>query len=229
MKTIAIVPAAGLGVRMGKKEPKQFLSLKGRPILQWTLQALEASPLVEGICLVVSPDRVEKMRQDLLEESLKVQWVVAGGKERQDSVRNGFREIPVCDLVLVHDAVRPLVPQKLIESLIEKASETGAAIPGLPVKETLKEGSDKNEVVRTVDRKKFWSIQTPQVFRYEVFQEAVDRSEKDSFLGTDEAMLVERIGKKVSLVTGSPYNLKITTPEDLVVAEGLIDANRNRL
>ncbi|MDO8643921.1 MAG: 2-C-methyl-D-erythritol 4-phosphate cytidylyltransferase [bacterium] len=229
MKTIAIVPAAGLGLRMGKKEPKQFLLLKGRPILQWTLQALEASPLIEGICLVVSPDRVEKIKKDLLEDSLKVQWVVAGGKERQDSVRNGFREIPACDLVLIHDAVRPLISPKFIESIIKKASETGAAIPGLPVRETLKEGSDKNEVIRTVDRKKFWSIQTPQVFRYEVFKEAVEKSEKDSFLGTDESMLVERIGKKVSLVPGSSYNIKITTPEDLVVAEGLIDAYRDRL
>lgn len=208
---------------MGGPVPKQYLSLKGETILHWTLKHLSESGLIDGICLVVAEEKLGEIVPHNL-----VRWVVSGGKERQDSVAKGFATIPPCEIVLVHDAVRPFVSKPLLQRLIEEARKSGGAIPGLPVKETIKEVQDR-QVYRTVDRSKLWAVQTPQVFRYKIFKEAMEHAEKDSFLGTDEAMLVERLKKPISLVDGSPFNIKITTPNDLHLAEVYFDANWNRL
>ncbi|HSA58353.1 MAG TPA: 2-C-methyl-D-erythritol 4-phosphate cytidylyltransferase [bacterium] len=221
MKTFAIIPAAGLGKRFGAK--KQFLELAGTPVLVHTLRAFEETPSVQVVCVASPETEVEAVRSLATQFGLrKVLKVVPGGKERQDSVRLGFETAGVCDIVVVHDGVRPLVTPEIIQRTIDGAVECGGCIAALPVKETTKRTDPDGFVVDTVDRNGLWSVQTPQAFRHEIFRRAVEQSARDGFLGTDEAMLVERIGAKVKVVTGSPYNIKITTPEDLAIAEAFL-------
>jgi 2-C-methyl-D-erythritol 4-phosphate cytidylyltransferase len=221
MKAVAVIPAAGLGKRFGAK--KQFLELAGRPVLIHALKAFEDSPSVAEICVAVPEPEIAAVRDLIARHNLKrpVQ-VVAGGKERQDSVRLGFQAARPQDIVLIHDGVRPLVTSELIEETIAGAAAFGGCVAALPVKETVKKVDAEGQIVETVDRGPLWSIQTPQAFRYDIFRRAVERSVQDGFLGTDESMLVERIGERVKVVTGSPYNIKITTPEDLKIAEALL-------
>jgi 2-C-methyl-D-erythritol 4-phosphate cytidylyltransferase len=214
----AIIPAAGLGKRFGAQ--KQFLELAGKPLLIQTLSAFEKTVGIHGVCVVVPESEISSVRKMVADHALrKVSFIVAGGKERQDSVRLGFQTLPVCDVVVVHDGVRPLVTSELIQKMIDAASAFGAAIAALPVKETTKRGDAENFVTDTVDRSSLWSVQTPQAFRYDVFKKAVEKSLQENFLGTDESMLVERAGGKVKMVEGSPYNIKVTLPEDLKIAE----------
>jgi 2-C-methyl-D-erythritol 4-phosphate cytidylyltransferase len=221
MKAFAVIPAAGLGKRFGAQ--KQFLELAGKPVLAHTLQAFEETPAIAGICIAAPEAEIPAVREMAAKFHInKVCAVVAGGQERQDSVRLGFSALPSCDIVVVHDGVRPLVTRGIIERTIEVAERTGACVAATPVKETTKRADGEGFILETVDRSDLWSIQTPQAFRYEVFRQAVEQSARDGFLGTDEAMLVERIGGKVKVVTGSPYNIKITTPEDLAIAEAFL-------
>ncbi len=220
MSCYAVIPAAGQGVRFGGDTRKQFLSLQDKPILLHTLEAFEASPLVNGVVLV-APESDQAFLKKLLvgTKVTKIGAIVPGGPTRQDSVKNGLSALPVCDMVLVHDGVRPLVSVELLARTIKAAEACGAAVPGLPVRETTKQVDLQGMVVQTMDRAQLWSIQTPQAFRYEVLQRAFAQAEKDKFYGTDEAMLVERLGFPVKVVMGEPWNLKITTAEDLMIAE----------
>lgn len=220
MSCYAVIPAAGQGVRFGGDTRKQFLSLQDKPILLHTLEAFEASPLVSGVVLV-APESDQVFLKELLvgTKITKVSAIVPGGPTRQDSVKNGLSALPVCDMVLVHDGVRPLVSVDLMARTIQAAEACGAAVPGLPVRETTKQVDLQGMVVQTMDRAQLWSIQTPQAFRYEVLQRAFAQAGKDKFYGTDEAMLVERLGLPVKVVMGEPWNLKITTAEDLMIAE----------
>jgi 2-C-methyl-D-erythritol 4-phosphate cytidylyltransferase len=221
VKAAAVIPAAGLGKRFGAK--KQFLELAGRPVLIHTLKAFEDSPSVAEICVAVPEPELAAARDMIARQGLKKPiLVVTGGKERQDSVRLGFQAVRPSDIVLVHDGVRPLVTSELIEETIAGAAAFGGCVAALPVKETVKKIDAEGRIFATVDRASLWSIQTPQAFRYEIFRRAVERSAQDGFLGTDEAMLVERIGETVKVVTGSPYNIKITNPEDLRIAEAFL-------
>ncbi len=214
-----VIPAAGSGKRFGGK--KQFLSLWGKPVLLHSLERFEASPLVKGIVVATSEDEIGFVEECVRKAGLrKVTAVIAGGRERQDSVRLGFEKIPPCDVVLVHDAARPFVTAEMIERLVAAATEVGAAVVGIPVKDTLKR-EENGRVTETVDRGHVWSIQTPQAVRYDIFQKAIDVAARENFLGTDEAMLVEKAGFPVKIVMGSPYNFKITAPEDLAIAEAL--------
>ena len=208
--------------------PKQFLLLKDKPILQWTLEAFMPSDAVHEICLVVPENQLDETKRDF-SNRYRISSIVAGGETRQDSVRNGFEKIPRCDVVLVHDAVRPFITAAMIERVIEGAVREGGAVLGLPQRETLKDVGEDRAIVRTVNRETIWSVQTPQGFRYAIFEEALRRAKEDHFVGTDEAMLVERLGKKIVMVEGSPLNIKITLPEDLILAEGIVDARRNRV
>jgi len=220
MKAIAIIPAAGLGKRFGAK--KQFLTLAGKPVLIHTLQAFEEASSIHEVYVAVPEAEIESVRSLIADFGLKkIKEVVAGGKERQDSVRLCFQASGECDIVVVHDGVRPLVTADLIERMIAEASVSGGCVAALPVKETTKRVQG-DVIVETIDRSQLWSIQTPQVFRREVFRRAIEQSVKEGFLGTDEAMLVERIGETVKVVTSSPYNIKITTPEDLPIAEAFL-------
>lgn len=218
MTIFAIIPAAGLGKRFGAQ--KQFLELAGKPILIHTLLAFEHSPAIDGVCVVVPKAEIENVRGMVAKYDLKkISLIVAGGKERQDSVRLGFQSLSPCDFVIVHDGVRPLITPDLIQKVLSAAETYEAAIAALPVKETIKRADAKGSVKITIDRDRLWSIQTPQAFRHKIFKKAVEKSLKDGFLGTDESSLVERLGKKVKMVEGDPYNIKVTRPEDLKLAE----------
>lgn len=205
---------------------KVFLELLGEPILCHTLQAFAALPEVQELIVVTGRDEVEPLRRLLADtigigpvEAIKV---VEGGSERQYSVWNGLKaSSEESDVVLVHDAARPLVSRATIEAVIEAARQYGAAIAAVPEKNTVKVVED-GIVTATPDRAKLWAVQTPQGFSRSLLVAANEKAEADGFLGTDDASLVERYGAKVHVVMDSYENIKVTTPEDLVVAEALL-------
>jgi 2-C-methyl-D-erythritol 4-phosphate cytidylyltransferase/2-C-methyl-D-erythritol 2,4-cyclodiphosphate synthase len=213
---VALVPAAGQGRRMGGEIPKQYLPLGGRPLLWHTLAALEQSPRVRALILVVRPED-QALARPLAADFAKVRCLVPGGEERADSVRAGLEATAAADeLVLVHDAVRPFVSPALVERVVEAAGRWGAAVPALPVRETIKV-VDEGQVVETPLRSRLWAAQTPQGFRRSLLLEAF-AGQGAGGGATDEAVLVERLGHPVRVVEGEPGNLKITTPEDLAWA-----------
>jgi len=219
-RVAAIVVAAGAGKRFGQM--KQFVYLKGKPVLEWTLEKFQAHEEVGSIVLVL-PDEEDRKHYQM--RYGKIIDVVRGGEKRQDSVWQGFRLLDqaTTELVLVHDGARPLVDGRLISRIIAETRAAGAAIPVVPFEDTAKEVRE-GLVVRTVDRRGLFRVQTPQGFLYPVLQKALDAARRDRFYGTDEAMLVERAGLPVRAVEGDPRNIKITTPLDLKVAEALLDA-----
>ncbi|PLX81071.1 MAG: 2-C-methyl-D-erythritol 4-phosphate cytidylyltransferase [Desulfuromonas sp.] len=225
MSVIAVIPAAGFGRRMGSDISKQHLDLAGRPVLYHTLQIFEQHPAIDRICLVVPAAEVEDCRHQVMDlyGFGKVVDIVAGGRERQDSVRNGLLgcRAKADDIVLIHDGVRPLFDAALIPPLLTLVREAGAAIIGVPVKDTIKEVVD-GKIVATPPRGRLWQAQTPQGFRYDLILQAHQTAERDGYLGTDDASLLERDGVPVSVLEGDGSNLKITTPEDMPVAEALI-------
>ena len=214
-KVTVIVVAAGEGRRFGFA--KQFALLKGKPVLDWCLDTFEAHKKVEEVVLVLKDDSV---KQGYLERYGKIVAVTRGGEKRQDSVLSGFRQInpEKAGIVLVHDGVRSLVSEDLINRVIQATLEKGAVVPAVPVKDTIKFVEGK-EVSQTLEREKLFRIQTPQGFFYHVLKKALDKAQEDSFYGTDEASLVERTGERVCVVEGDPKNIKITTPDDLSIAE----------
>lgn len=228
MRTVAIVPAAGSGNRMGRELSKQYLSLGGMPILVHTLNVFEKCPLVDAVLVVVPPPDVEAVRSGMLPRwnLKKLAGVIPGGKERQDSVRAGIEALDRdTDIVIVHDAVRPFITAKLIEDCIRAAEEEGAATVGVPVKDTVKEVGADGHVVRTCDRNLLWLTQTPQAFRRDIIENAHRAAVRDGYRGTDDTSLVERLGIAVRMIRGEYGNIKITTPEDLVIAEALLAAS----
>jgi 2-C-methyl-D-erythritol 4-phosphate cytidylyltransferase len=222
MQAFAILVAAGRGERMGSDRPKAFLDLAGQPLLLRAARAFEAAPSVEGIVAVVPEDGVEAAR-GLLAPVKKLAAVVPGGSRRQDSVLEGLKRVPAGfdGVVLVHDAARPLVDVPLIEAVTRAAAETGAALPLLAVAETVKRVRD-GRVMETLDREELAAAQTPQGFRFALLVEAYEAAFRDRLTVTDESMAVERLGAPVRAVAGSPRNRKITTPEDLAWAEGVV-------
>jgi 2-C-methyl-D-erythritol 4-phosphate cytidylyltransferase len=222
MPAVAIVVAAGRGERMGGDRPKAFLPLAGQPLLLRSARAFDAAPSVEAIVAVVPGEHVDAARE-LLGSLSKPVVVVAGGPRRQDSVLEGLKGLPpgFAGVVLVHDAARPLVDVELIEAVAGAAEETGAALPVLALVETVKRVRD-GQVVETLERDELAAAQTPQGFRLAVLVSAYEAAFRDGLTLTDEAMAVERLGAPVRAVAGSPHNRKITTPEDLQWAEGLV-------
>ena len=223
MKVCAIIPAGGQGTRMGGTVPKQFQALRGKPILHYTLRALQASELIDSLVLVVPEKELKNARADWLERPPVVKQVVVGGEKRQDSVFNGYQALPTdTDIVLVHDGVRPFLSREMIQETIHTAGKFGAAITAIPVHDTLKQVDDSGLVQRTVEREGLWRVQTPQAFRYDLLGEAFRNAQADSFYGTDEAALIEHLGQEVRVVDGSEWNLKITRQEDLVLGESIV-------
>ena len=226
MKTVAIIPAAGAGVRMGTGVAKQFMDLEGRPLLTATLQNFEECPLVESVVLVVPPDRVSTCKDEIVDRYglSKVGQVIQGGRRRQDSVRLGLEAVQgPCELVLIHDGVRPFVPPEFIARIITAASANRAVVPALPVKETVKEVGPDGRVTRTPDRRNFWLVQTPQAFRYHDILAAHRRALDENWEElTDDALLLEKIGVPVTVVEGLEENIKITTPHDLELARFIV-------
>jgi len=221
-KALAILVAAGRGERMGAGEPKAFLAVGGQPMLLRAARAFAAAPSVDGIVAVVPADRVAAARE-MLGGVRKLREVLAGGERRQDSVLSGLQAVPpgFDGVVLVHDAARPLVEVELIEAVAKAAAETGAALPILGLVDTVKRIRD-DRVVETLDRNTLAAAQTPQGFRVAVLHRAYKNAFRDGVTLTDEAMAVERLGEPVAAVPGSPRNRKLTTPEDLAWAEGLL-------
>jgi 2-C-methyl-D-erythritol 4-phosphate cytidylyltransferase len=223
MQVIAIVPAAGGGTRLGAGVPKQYLPLLGKPILAWTIRALLAVPQIgEVIVVVPAGDEGRVTREVLAPYGLSVARVVAGGAERQDSVREGLRVANGADLILVHDAARPLIGVAVVEAALAAAAETGGAVVAVPVTDTIKRADEAGCVVETPPRGHLWAAQTPQIFRADWIREAHARALADGVSATDDAMLVERLGYPVRLVPGSTENLKITTTADLMAAEQIL-------
>jgi 2-C-methyl-D-erythritol 4-phosphate cytidylyltransferase len=214
---------------MGGSSPKQFLRLGGVPVLVRTLRILAGSRVVRGIVLVAPPAAVERTRRLLARHRVpRVLAVVPGGAERQESVWLGLQAVPpAADLVVVHDGVRPFITGTLVRDVVEAARRFGAAICGIPVRETVKRHRE-GFVETTVDRGGLWLIQTPQAFRRTLLWEAHDKARRDGFLGTDDAVLVERLGVPVRMVAGLQENLKITTPDDLARARVLASARGRR-
>ena len=246
MRVVAIVPAAGMGKRFGPGANKPFLHLNGRPLIIWPLEVLESVPDIVEIIPVLRSEDME-YGQGIFEEYglSKIKTIAPGGKERQDSVYNGLRLIDdkKC-IVLIHDGVRPLLERKLIEEAIREvitpvpsprrirmsAEEKGGkrrfngvegVILGVPLKDTIKEARD-GMIKKTLKRGSLWSVQTPQVFPYKSILTAYDQAMKERFYSTDDSALVERFGGKVRIIMGSYSNIKVTTPEDLKIAEVLL-------
>lgn len=227
MRYEVVLPAAGSGKRMGAGQNKLFLELQNCPIMVHTLAVFERDENCTGIWLAVKAEE-RAFIQELLTtyQITKVKGLPAGGEERQHSVHSCIKEMEEVDIVLVHDAARPFITQEIIERLAHTAYEKGAAIAGVRAKDTMKKVTD-GVITETVDRDSLWMIQTPQAFRFDLLKEAEDVAEKVGFLGTDEAMLVERLGHKVYVVESSYENVKMTTKEDLLFGEAIL-ANRNR-
>ena len=219
-----IFPAAGQGRRMQAGMNKVFLELSGKPILVRTLLKFSASPSVDRLIVVVGADEVSMIESVLAKVPKLKPWkVTAGGSERQYSVQNGLGCIePSSDIVLVHDAARPLVSQETIERVIAEAREHGAAIAAVREKNTVKVVGDDLLVKRTPSRAGLWEVQTPQGFQRDILVEAYQKAMQDDFLGTDDASLVERLGIPVRVVESDYRNIKVTTPEDLLVAGALL-------
>ena len=220
MSVCAVVPAGGTGTRMGGTVPKQFLELDGKPILYYTLKTLQDCGIISELILVVPEKEYDNACTDWLGKPEIVTKVVVGGEKRQDSVYNGFCELsPQTEIVLVHDGVRPFLSHQMIQESVDAAREYGAAITAIPVNDTIKRVDDSGMVSQTVDRDGLWRVQTPQVFRYELLQEAFKKANSEKFYGTDEGTLIEHLGKPIKVIEGSEQNIKITRPEDLRLSE----------
>ncbi len=226
MKVIALVPAAGMGKRMGAEINKQYLLLAGKPIVAHTLQVFEDAPFVDDVYVIVPEAEIPYCRQHVVEKYgfTKVRRIVAGGKERQHSVMNGLKALTGSgddDVVVIHDGVRPFIPMPVLERAVESARDHDGALVAVPAKDTVKVARD-GIVVATPPREELWLAQTPQAFRYPVILAAHESAAREEYLGTDDASLVERLGKSVRIVMGDYRNIKITTPEDLVLAEAFL-------
>lgn len=231
MAVIALVPAAGMGKRMGAGINKQYLQLGGMPILARTLRFFEEAPFVDRIVPVIPADEIAFCRDQVVERYgfCKVGEIVAGGKERQQSVLNGLRSLEGCvddDIIVIHDGVRPFVSQHVVQRSIEVAREHDGALVAVPVKDTVKV-VEAGIVTATPPRETLWLAQTPQTFRYGVIRAAHEIAAAEQFLGTDDASLVERLNDKVQIVIGDYRNIKITTPDDLVLAEAFLAAAKS--
>lgn len=224
----AIITAGGIGRRMGSSTPKQYITLHDRPIIIHTLTTFQATGFFKQIILVVPADQLEPTKRLLQEYQADANCeVISGGASRQDSVRNGINALrPEITHVSVHDGVRPLTSPELIKNCLEAAYAFGAAISAIPVKDTLKKSSDKRQIEQTVERSHLWRAQTPQSAKVSLLQAAYQKAEALNFTGTDESSLLELINCPVTLVEGSESNIKITVPEDIPMAEAILNAQQ---
>jgi 2-C-methyl-D-erythritol 4-phosphate cytidylyltransferase len=223
MIVAAIVTAAGAGVRMGSRIPKQYLALNGVPILARTLMNFEKHPLIDRIVVTVPPGDEDLCKSEVLKpfDLKKVIEVVAGGQTRQTSVFNGLTRLEGTDIVAIHDGVRPLVSVEVITATIRAAEATGAALACVPIRDTVKKRTLAH--LETIPRADLWLAHTPQTFRTSLILMAHRKAIEDRFIGTDDTMLVERLGLAVEVVEDSEDNIKITTAEDLELAGMLLE------
>jgi 2-C-methyl-D-erythritol 4-phosphate cytidylyltransferase len=230
----AIVPAAGLGTRMGADQPKQFLELDGLPLIIFTLRRLSACPAITDFLIATRADDVVSLQDKVAKAALgRPARVVHGGDTRQQSVANALAQVdPSTEIILVHDAVRPFVTREQIERLIAEARSRGAAILGIPAIDTVKEvkraslPEDVALISATIPRERIVLAQTPQAFSYELLRDAFRKAQEDDVTASDEAALVERFGHDVFVVLGSERNIKITRPSDMDLARFYLEQER---
>ena len=223
MKAQAIIVAAGFGVRLKCSQPKVLVYLQHKPILAYTLEAFEQSTSVKNIVVVAPKDYLAEFKNIIAQYQIsKVSGIVAGGATRAESVRSGLKALDKkIDLVAIHDGARPLVSPRIIEHTIEAAQKYDAAIAAVPVKSTIKSIDSKTMTVKeTLNRRDLWEIQTPQVFKRELIIRAHKEVKVDD--PSDDAMLVEKLGIRIKIITGDYKNIKITTEDDLIIAEAFL-------
>lgn len=224
MKVFAIIPSGGLGKRMNNPLPKQYLKFHGKELIVYTLEVFQKCSLIDEIILSAQKDFFSLLNELKEKYSLtKLAKIVEGGTERQHSVFNALKSINAKDddMIAVHDAVRPLLPQNVLTDAIETAKECGGCVVALKAKDTLIKGNDS--VSSYVDRNEIYYAQTPQIFRYKILLDAMQKAKEENFIGTDESMLVHRCGYKVKIVEGSSLNFKITNQDDIKLFEIISD------
>jgi len=223
---VALIAAAGIGRRMGG-QGKQYLLLGGEPMLAHTLRAFESCSAVQQIVVAAGGEDLGRCRELVKHYKFnKVRQVVEGGRERQDSIYNGLRALPEqTKVVAVHDGARPFVTSAVIEDCFSGLDGWDGVIAGVPAKDTLKR-IEGEKVVETLDRQDIWQIQTPQVFPADLLVKAYKKAGSDGFYGTDDAVLMERLGYRIRIIMGSYENIKITTPDDVVIAEAILEKRK---
>lgn len=224
MKIFVIIPAGGKGIRSGTKIPKQYLKINGKELIVYTLEVLQRNKIVDEIIISAEKGYHKKLKNIVKKYKLsKVSSIAEGGKERQDSVYNALLSISSSkpeDLVVVHDAARPLLPQNVLTNALITAKEKGNAVVCIKAKDTLIKG--KTKIEEYLNRDEVYYVQTPQIFRYKDLKKAMDEAHKENYYGTDESMLVNRIGIKLNIVEGSVFNFKVTSEGDIKLVEKLI-------
>lgn len=224
-----IIAAAGMSNRMGSKTNKQFILMDGKPVLAHTIEKFERLKHIDEIILVAKEDEVDYCRKEIVKKYSfnKVSKIVKGGKERQDSVYNGILALNEnSNIVLSHDGARPFIREETILDGIKGVLKYGACVIGVPVKDTIKVVKEYNNIVKTPKRETLWAAQTPQCFKKDILIEGYRKAVTDKFKGTDDSSFVERLGLEVKMIYGSYENIKITTPEDLIIAESILkDSN----
>lgn len=219
-----IVLAGGRGKRMGSAQSKQYIELSGKPILYYTLKKFIDNKLIDKVILVIPKDEVEYCKKEVLDKyDLKIDELAFGGKERQDSVFNGLEKAEGSDIVLIHDGARPFISEKIISEGIKYAKEYKAAAPGVMPKDTIKVKDANRFSKDTPERSSLVAVQTPQVFDYNMIRECHQKVKEQNIQVTDDTMVAEMFGNKVYLYEGEYTNIKITTPEDLILAEYLVN------
>lgn len=224
-RVVALIPCAGQGKRMGAGVSKPYLEVYGRPLLAYTLEVFQMHPLIEGIVLVVEEGLVDYCCREIVDKYgfTKVNSVVVGGKERQDSVMCGLACLDNdTEWVAVHDGARPLISSTTITKALHAAFASGAAVVGVPAKDTIKVVAKDLTIIDTPDRRNLWQIQTPQIFKRRLLERAYNQAAEEGWLGTDDASFVERLGEKIKLVEGEYSNIKITTPDDLIYFKAML-------
>ena len=221
----AIILAGGKGKRMRSAISKQFIDIKGKPIIYYTLKKFSENKKIDNIIVVLPEDEVKYFKENILKKyELRINKIVIGGKERQDSVYNALKSLKnsSTDIVLIHDGARPFISERIINEGIKFAEIYGAAAPGVMPKDTIKVKNEKNFSIDTPNRANFVSIQTPQVFKFDEILECHEKIRYNGEKVTDDTMVVEKYGYSVYLYDGEYTNIKVTTPEDLILAERLI-------
>lgn len=218
-RVAAIIVAAGKGTRMGSEMPKQYMTIAGKTILDTTLYKFEKSNDIDEIILVINKDDIEFVKDEISPFYEKISHVVAGGKTRTESVYQGIKKVRNCNIVLIHDGVRPFVSYNLINTCIENAINHKACIPVIDLVDTIKEVSEDSIVTKTLDRKKLKAVQTPQAFDFSILRECYENAMTEDVEFTDDASIVEYYGYKVKTIEGLSKNMKITTPLDYRMAE----------
>ena len=233
MKNVGIILAAGRGKRMHSVVQKQYLLLQGKPVLYYSLKAFQECPFIDEIILVTGEEEISYCQEEIVRKFNldKVKQIVPGGKERYHSVYEGLKALQHCDYVLIHDGARPCVTEEIIRHAADGAEQYGACVVGMPVKDTIKVADKEGYASHTPDRSYLWMVQTPQAFSYDLVYGAYEKLFREQeFTGvTDDAMVVEReTSQKVKLIPGSYKNIKVTTPEDLAIAELYLKENAGR-